>query len=313
MHHLAPRHHWRQGSRIARLGHFERRTDVGNDGSRGRRPRRLWSDLGNERIQDAGREQKQPLSRRGDTCGDEGDAGCGGALRERPVRSRTLDYSAPEVRGRFRPRITGERRIDWASDTAQTILRKIHSADGSPGVLDEIGGIPVYLYGAHREGTLVGPPGEIIAQRSGAICRAAVDGAVWISHLRQKGPHEEHIKLPAALVLGDQLVNVPEVPLPFDATTRSETFREIWYKNRMRSATSISAFTTARWEPINPGSIVFSVTMACLQWNWSGATCPASRWSRCMTHESVSKTTRGSASERTFRNALVDAYATQSS
>lgn len=141
-----------------------------------------------------------------------------------------LDYSAPEVRGRFRPRMTGERRIDWASDTAQTILRKIHSADGSPGVLDEIGGIPVYLYGAHREGTLVGPPGEIIAQRNGAICRAAVDGAVWISHLRQKGPHEEHIKLPAALVLGDQLVNVPEVPLSFDTTTRSETFREIWYE-----------------------------------------------------------------------------------
>ena len=74
-----------------------------------------------------------------------------------------LDYSAPEVRGRFRPRITGERRIDWASDTAQTILRKIHSADGSPVWLDEIGGIPVLSVRRAPGGTLVGPPGEIIA------------------------------------------------------------------------------------------------------------------------------------------------------
>ena len=68
-------------------------------------------------------------------------------------------------------------------------------------MLDEIRGMPVYLYGAHREGTLVGPPGEIIAQRDGAICRAAVDGAVWISHLRRRGPQADHFKLPATLVL----------------------------------------------------------------------------------------------------------------
>ena len=141
-----------------------------------------------------------------------------------------LDYSQPEVRGRFRPAITGERRIDWASDPAGTILRKIYSADGSPGVLDEIRGMPVYLYGAHREGTLVGPPGEIIAQRDGAICRAAVDGAVWISHLRRKGPQADYFKLPATLVLGDHLADVPEVPLPFHGTTHSKTFREIWYE-----------------------------------------------------------------------------------
>jgi putative two-component system protein, hydrogenase maturation factor HypX/HoxX len=78
-----------------------------------------------------------------------------------------LDCSKPDVRGRFRPSFKDERRIDWTSDTAGTILRKIYSADGSPGVLDEIRGVPVYLYGAHREGTLIGPPGEIIAQREG--------------------------------------------------------------------------------------------------------------------------------------------------
>jgi len=141
-----------------------------------------------------------------------------------------LGYSAPGVRGRYRPAIREERRIDWTSDTADTILRRIHSADGSPGVLDDIHGTDVYLYGAHREGTLIGPPGEIIAQRHGAICRAAVDGAVWISHLRKKGAREDRFKLPAALVLGDRLAGVPEVPLPFHAGTRSRTFREIWYE-----------------------------------------------------------------------------------
>ncbi|PWT84154.1 MAG: hydrogenase maturation protein [Blastocatellia bacterium] len=142
-----------------------------------------------------------------------------------------LDYSAPDVRGRYRPPIKqSERRIDWSSDDVATIVRKIHAADGSPGVLDEILGQRVYLYGAHREGTLIGPPGEIIAQRHGAICRAAVDGAVWITHLKKANPTEDPFKLPAALVLGDRLANVPEVPLSFHTITRSATFRDIWYE-----------------------------------------------------------------------------------
>ena len=92
------------------------------------------------------------------------------------------------TRNRNRPLLKAEqRRIDWSSDLVSTIVRKIHSADGTPGVLDEIGGESVYLYGAHEEGGLVGRPGEIIAQRHGAVCRAAVDGAVWISHLKRAG------------------------------------------------------------------------------------------------------------------------------
>lgn len=81
-----------------------------------------------------------------------------------------LDYSRPEVRGRFRPAVKPEqRRIDWQNDRVADILRKIRSADGQPGLLDEIGGEPFYLHGAHEEGTLVGIPGEIIAKRHGAI------------------------------------------------------------------------------------------------------------------------------------------------
>lgn len=145
-----------------------------------------------------------------------------------------LDYSRSDVRGRYRPLLKSEhRRIDWASDLVSTIVRKIRSADGTPGLLDEIGGEPVYLYGAHEEGDLVGRPGEIIAQRHGAICRAAVDGAVWISHLKRGGGAEgEYFKLTATEVLGARLGQIPEVPLSIDAVTSFKTYRDIWYEER---------------------------------------------------------------------------------
>ncbi len=143
-----------------------------------------------------------------------------------------LDYSQPAVRGRYRPAVRAEQRqIDWYSDRVATILRKIRSADGSPGVLDKIDGEPFYLYGAHEEGILVGQPGEIIAQRHGAICRAAVDGAVWISHLKRKGCAEDgYFKLPAVTALGDRGAGIPEIPLPFHYSNDTKTFRDIWYE-----------------------------------------------------------------------------------
>jgi len=118
-----------------------------------------------------------------------------------------LDYSQEDVQGCLRPYMKQDvRAIDWASDSVSSILRKIRSADSQPGVLDTIYTEEYYLYGAHEEDTLKGSPGEIIAQRNGAICRAAVDGAVWISHLkRKKQGSQSFFKLPAAMVLGDRL------------------------------------------------------------------------------------------------------------
>jgi putative two-component system hydrogenase maturation factor HypX/HoxX len=85
-----------------------------------------------------------------------------------------LDYSQPDVHGRYRPVLKqAQRRIDWACDPVATILRKIRSADGMPGVLDEIDGESFYLYDAHEEGRLVGRPGEIVGRRHGAVCRAS--------------------------------------------------------------------------------------------------------------------------------------------
>ncbi|HTP45351.1 MAG TPA: hydrogenase maturation protein [Casimicrobiaceae bacterium] len=141
-----------------------------------------------------------------------------------------LDYSDPRVRGRPRPLLRQtDRSIDWRCDDTATVLRKIRAADGSPGVLDTIGGARYYLFDAHREGRLKGKvPGNIIGRRSGAICRATTDGAVWITHLK----HAEAgaFKLPAAMALGDALSAVAEFPLPPQAAVDYPTWRPIRYE-----------------------------------------------------------------------------------
>ena len=108
-----------------------------------------------------------------------------------------------------------------------------------------------HLFGVHRERTLRGRAGEIIAQRAGAICRATVDGAVWITHLKCRDtPDETFFKLPAtrALALARPAFDAPEVPVPIDAPVPAgHTFREIAYEeDAWVSATCTSTSTTAR-------------------------------------------------------------------
>jgi putative two-component system hydrogenase maturation factor HypX/HoxX len=103
-----------------------------------------------------------------------------------------------------------DRAIDWRNDDTATVLCKIRSADGFPGVLDEVQGVACYLYDAHPETGLRGAPGEVIAHGNGMICRATVDGAVWIGHLKKKQEGEPEFKLPAAMVLGERLAGVAE-------------------------------------------------------------------------------------------------------
>jgi putative two-component system hydrogenase maturation factor HypX/HoxX len=142
-----------------------------------------------------------------------------------------LDYSKPDVRGRLRPLMRqADRAIDWRRDDANTVLRKIRCADGVPGVADAILDLPVHLYDAHPEGRLRGPAGAVIAQRHGAICRATVDGAVWITHLKASLDEHRPFKLPAAMVLGDRLADVPEVPVALDAGSERDTWRDIGYE-----------------------------------------------------------------------------------
>ncbi|MFF9481803.1 enoyl-CoA hydratase-related protein [Streptomyces sp. NPDC014733] len=124
------------------------------------------------------------------------------------------------------------RRIDWASDPTGTVLRKLRTADSQPGVLDALGGAEWYLHGGCAEDTLRGRPGEILATRAGAICRATVDGAVWIPELRPRrrpgGPAT--VKLPAARALGERLPPVPEVPAPLQVPEGRRTWTDIRYR-----------------------------------------------------------------------------------
>ncbi|MEQ9233980.1 hydrogenase maturation protein [Coleofasciculus sp. E2-BRE-01] len=144
-----------------------------------------------------------------------------------------LDYTKPDVKGCLRPYMKQRfRAIDWCSDSTSTIVQKIRSADSQPGLLDWIHGKKYYLYGAHSEDTLTGTPGDIIAQRHGAICRATVDGAVWISHLKPKTPNRLSLKLPAALVLADKLATVPESDIPLTVSPHRQTYKDIWYEEK---------------------------------------------------------------------------------
>jgi putative two-component system protein, hydrogenase maturation factor HypX/HoxX len=145
-----------------------------------------------------------------------------------------LDYTRPDVLGRLHNPIRQiDRAIDWRKDSTNTILRKIHAADGFPGVLDAFYGKSYYLFDACIEGTLRGnTPGKIIAKRNGAICRATIDGAIWIGQLKRQTVDKSSYKLAATLALRDDLANVPEVPLDPFSVCHDETYRDIWYERK---------------------------------------------------------------------------------
>jgi putative two-component system hydrogenase maturation factor HypX/HoxX len=93
-----------------------------------------------------------------------------------------------------------DRRIDWANDPTEQVLRKIRAADGFPGVADEQLGRRLFLYNASAAPTLRGTPGTIVATSGTSIGVATVDGGIWIGHLRD--PNGEHpFKLPATRVI----------------------------------------------------------------------------------------------------------------
>ncbi|MFB0629557.1 enoyl-CoA hydratase-related protein [Streptomyces sp. AB3(2024)] len=135
---------------------------------------------------------------------------------------------------RTRPYLRQEaRRIDWEADSTDRVLRTLRAADSRPGVLDELLGGEWYLHGGHPEHRLRGRPGDLLATRAGAVCRATADGAVWIPELRaRRVPGEPApVKLPAVLALGDRLPPLREHPAPPPhADARSRTWADIRYR-----------------------------------------------------------------------------------
>jgi putative two-component system hydrogenase maturation factor HypX/HoxX len=120
-----------------------------------------------------------------------------------------LKQSDASLHGRWQPPLKQtERAVDWQSDSTTEVLSKLRSGDGMPGVLDSLFGRRFYLYDARPEtrlrGVLGKAPGEVIARCGPAICRATVDGAVWIGHLRETDG-EHPFKLPATRVLAREV------------------------------------------------------------------------------------------------------------
>ncbi|MFE7445493.1 enoyl-CoA hydratase-related protein [Streptomyces chartreusis] len=124
------------------------------------------------------------------------------------------------------------RRIDWAADTTETVVRRLRAADSQPGVLDLLLGGEWYLHGGHPESALRGRPGELLATRAGAICRATADGAVWIPELRPRRlpGRPPTFKLPAVRALDDRLPPLPEHAPPVLPDARERTWTDIRYR-----------------------------------------------------------------------------------
>lgn len=128
------------------------------------------------------------------------------------------------------------RRIDWAHDSTETVLRKLRGADSQPGVLDELLGHEVFLHGGHPEDRLRGRPGELLATRAGAVCRATRDGAVWIPELRPRKNSGDPapFRRPAASVLASLAgtLELPEAGVPVELSPRRRTWTDIRYRQR---------------------------------------------------------------------------------
>lgn len=137
-----------------------------------------------------------------------------------------LNYRDANVKGEPHNLITQkDLKLNWEKDTTEDIIRKINAGDSLPGVLDNFLGVDCHLFGAWNEGELRGKPKEILAKRYNAVCVGTIDGALWISHLKEAG--QRRIKLPATYVLKDRLQGVIESRVPIYFDSFKETFREI--------------------------------------------------------------------------------------
>ncbi|MER6071682.1 hydrogenase maturation protein [Streptomyces sp. NPDC001817] len=148
-------------------------------------------------------------------------------------RPQTDDSVSVVWRDAFRQQ---RRRIDWEQDDTKTVLRKLRGADSQPGVLDELLGREVFLHGGHPEDRLRGRPGELLARRAGAVCRATRDGAVWIPELRPRRNSGDPapFRRPAASVLAawEPSLELPEAAVPLELPPDRRTWTDIRYRQR---------------------------------------------------------------------------------
>jgi len=173
------------------------------------------------------------------------------------ITGRLLDAAMPQVHGaacppapaRWRPPARqADRAIDWAAHTTAQALARLHSADGQPGVVDRLFGQPCRIWDGHAAtAQAMQPfpdalPGQVLAQRDGAVLRATRDGGAWIGQacalepdpaaghpgLRADGTGSPNaaprFKLPVTLALARQCAALPtlDVALERDAAEWAE-------------------------------------------------------------------------------------------
>ena len=124
-----------------------------------------------------------------------------------------------------------QRAIDWSRDDMATVLRRIRSADGHPGVADALFGRACRLHDVHEasvnalQRAPAGAPGAVVARRGPALLRRTVDGGVWIGHVRcEPLPGQPALKLAATRAFAAESADLPEleVPLQRDAAEWDE-------------------------------------------------------------------------------------------
>ena len=120
-----------------------------------------------------------------------------------------------------------ERAVHWVEDSTATVLAKLRSGDGQPGVLDALWGQPCYLGDAHpASATTVAEfsdadPGALLAVRDGALLRRTVDGGVWIGQARRADPPDtdpahRSFKQVAAELFAAEAASLPQRPAPLE-------------------------------------------------------------------------------------------------
>jgi len=158
-----------------------------------------------------------------------------------------------------------DRVIDWSLDDSVAILTRMNAADSFPGIADELFGQPCQLFDAWPEASLKGAPGSLLGRRETAICRATVDGAIWIGHIRPAGG----IKLPATQAF-PEAADLPELPLTGYWKAASPTWQDIayeevagvgflsfeFYNGAMSTAQCVRLSDAFRWATTRPTKVI---------------------------------------------------------
>lgn len=153
-----------------------------------------------------------------------------------------------------------QRNFDVAKHSAQQISRRIRCGDSQPGVLSNVFGPSMYVYGGiieddvdGRSTSLIKGTGtRVLGTRNGAVCIATCDGkGVWITHVRTPKTKADKALWPKVMatsglieldIATEDQIEAKDWELPEDWSAMDHsTFQEVWVdidvdENRNRTA-----------------------------------------------------------------------------